>query len=127
MNRLGFAMLHRAKKTFERLANHIGKPVDVSKITVASRASLIGNRPEYVLSNIPYAEDEVTAQQSYIHTSESALEVTREFTIDLGGNYFDAHVSADGTKIVTLNHWVFDARYRVVKAGEDYTIGIRYL
>ncbi|KAI8057277.1 Fungalysin metallopeptidase-domain-containing protein [Syncephalis plumigaleata] len=107
-------------KAFVSLADHIGRPIEASKITV-------WNKPEYVLSGIPYAKDEVIAKQSYIQTSEGALEATWEFLIDLGDNYFDAHISADGTSVVALNDWVADAMYNVVQVGDDFTTGVRRL
>ncbi|KAI9596336.1 Fungalysin metallopeptidase-domain-containing protein [Syncephalis fuscata] len=109
-------------KAFVSLAEHIGRPIDASKITVSSRASLRGSKPQYILTGIPYAKDEVVAQQSYIHTSEGALEATWEFFIDLGENYFNAHVPANGGKVISLVDWISDASYNVVKL-EDNDIG----
>ncbi|KAI8057262.1 Fungalysin metallopeptidase-domain-containing protein, partial [Syncephalis plumigaleata] len=100
---------------FVSLANHIGRPIEASKITVSSRTSLVGNKPEYVLSGIPYAKDEVIAKQSYIQTSEGHLGIL----IDLGENYFNAHVPADGGKLISINDWISDASYNVVNFEES--------
>ncbi|KAI9598674.1 Fungalysin metallopeptidase-domain-containing protein, partial [Syncephalis fuscata] len=56
----------------------------------------------FILQGIPYAQDKL-------------LQAAWEFFIDLGDNYFNAHVSADGSSVLSLADWISDASYNVLK------------
>ncbi|RKP28123.1 Fungalysin metallopeptidase-domain-containing protein [Syncephalis pseudoplumigaleata] len=115
-------------KAFVSLASYIGKPVDAASIKSAPSNSLMGGKSQHVLSGIPYAKDEVVAQQAYIHTADGALEASWEFFVDIGDNYFNAHVAASGEKVIALNDWVSDATYNVVPFdGNDIGVAGRTL
>jgi extracellular elastinolytic metalloproteinase len=103
---------------FGTLAAYIGKPIDTTKIKEAPRNNIVNSGNEYVLSGIDYALDEVIAKQAYIQNSRGSLEAAWEFFIDLGDNYFHAHVSADGKRVISLIDWVSSAVYNVLKVGD---------
>ncbi|KAI8051428.1 extracellular elastinolytic metallo proteinase [Syncephalis plumigaleata] len=109
----------RPRDAFDAVAKHIKKPVDASKITESTRQDADTKKTQYVLKGIDYALADVVAQQSYLQTKDGHLEAAWEFFIDLGENYFNVHVSADGKKILSLNDWVSDASYNVIKVGDN--------
>ncbi|KAI9596349.1 hypothetical protein BDF19DRAFT_412925 [Syncephalis fuscata] len=89
-----------------------------SKITIIPYINPNDKKKQYILQNIPYVLKDVITQQSYIHTADGSLKAAWEFFVDLGDNYFNAHVSADGKEVVSLFDWISDATYNVVKVGD---------
>ncbi|RKP26407.1 Fungalysin metallopeptidase-domain-containing protein, partial [Syncephalis pseudoplumigaleata] len=107
------------RTAFGAVAKHIGKPVDTATIAESTRQDAETKKTQSVLKGIPYALEDVVAQQAYIQTKDGRLEAAWEFFLDLGENYFNAHVSADGQHVLSLNDWVSDASYNVIKVGDN--------
>ncbi|RKP08692.1 Fungalysin metallopeptidase-domain-containing protein [Thamnocephalis sphaerospora] len=107
---------------FSTLAQHIGKPLGSSKITEAALNNQNGESAEYALNGVPGALGQVLARQAYVQVNKDTLEAAWEITVDLGDNYFNAHVSADGKRVLSLIDWVSDASYNVIQfEGADPT------
>lgn len=109
----------RPRDAFDTVAKYIKKPVDASKITESTRQDADTKKTQYVLKGVDYALENVAAQQSYLQTKDGRLEAAWEFFVDLGENYFNVHVSADGKKVLSINDWVSDANYNVIKVGDN--------
>ncbi|KAI9595889.1 Fungalysin metallopeptidase-domain-containing protein [Syncephalis fuscata] len=103
------------RDAFKTVADYIGKPVDAAKLSESPRQDPETKKQQYVLKGVDYTLEDVVAQQSYIQTKDGKLEAAWEFFVDLGANYFNVHVSADGKTVLSLNDWVSDASYNVIK------------
>ncbi|RKP23342.1 zinc-dependent metalloprotease [Syncephalis pseudoplumigaleata] len=109
---------------FKALADYIGKPVDTASIVAVPQVggegdgAGDGDNEQYTLEGIPYALESVVVRRAYIHTKDDELQAVWDFRINLGDNYFNAHVSANGARVLALNDWVADAAYNVVKVGD---------
>jgi extracellular elastinolytic metalloproteinase len=95
---------------FKALADYIGKPVDTAKIMVTlCNDADNNNKQHYVLEGIPYAQDKVIAQRSYIHGEHETLQAAWGVFINLGDNYFNTHIAANGPQVLSLADWTSDS------------------
>ncbi|KAI9593712.1 Fungalysin metallopeptidase-domain-containing protein [Syncephalis fuscata] len=103
---------------FKALADYIKKPLNIVDIkeTVADCGRNKGQR--FALKGVSFTKDSVIAQQAYIHTKDEQLRAVWEFFVNMEGNYFHAHVAADGKCIVSLTDWTSAASYKALKWSE---------
>ena len=95
-------------QALKTLADHIKQPLDVS--TVQERASNAeGGRPSFKLDGVAFANGAVVADQTYVQNEQGVLQATWRVNVPMEDNWFEAQVSADGTKVLQLNDWVADA------------------
>jgi extracellular elastinolytic metalloproteinase len=103
------------------LASHIQQQFDTGKATITSH-----NNPEsgqsYLIRGVDFATEAIRATQSYIQATANELVPVWEYSVKMPLNYFHAHVSADGKKIVYLVDLVRFASYRVNKFGTNNPI-----
>ncbi|KAI8048719.1 Fungalysin metallopeptidase-domain-containing protein [Syncephalis plumigaleata] len=102
---------------FAKLADHIKKPVNVAAIVNAGSKMVNGSKL-YILRNIPGTVEDVTAKQRYVQTASGNLGATWAFSVNYGSNYFDAHVSADGQRLVSISDRTSFFSYNVFKFGD---------
>ncbi|RKP23923.1 zinc-dependent metalloprotease [Syncephalis pseudoplumigaleata] len=107
----------RPRDAFKTFVAYIRQEIDVARVTEVPVPTAQGEKPKYELRDVPFARTPVTVQQSYIHTVDGHLEPTWEFFVRLEYNYFHAHVSANGEKLLSLSDWMSPASYMVVQAG----------
>ncbi|KAI9597909.1 Fungalysin metallopeptidase-domain-containing protein [Syncephalis fuscata] len=109
-------------RCFEYTCHTHQQQFDASKVQVVPQAKSTGGGQSYLLKNVGFTKSAVKASQSYIQTSANEVEPAWEFTVKLPLNYFSAHVSADGTKILALSDLISFASYSVVKFGNNNPI-----
>jgi len=105
-------------KALSTLARHL--KLDLPQEGVSERPiateTLAGGSVE--LTGVPFARENVKAKRAYIQSADGTLIPTWQLNVPMEENWFDAHVSADGTKVVSLNDWVADASYNVIPVGK---------
>jgi extracellular elastinolytic metalloproteinase len=105
---------------FTTLAQYIELPFSADNVVVVSNNSTQLNELKFTLEGVPGAFTPVQAQPSYLQTSTGVVEPTWEFYVDLYTDYLNAHVSADGKKILLLHNWASKAAYRVFDIGDSH-------
>jgi len=94
-------------QALKTLAAHLKVPLDTATIKERSSATE-GSRPSFKLDGVSFAKGDVVAEQTYVQDN-GALVATWRINVPMEENWFDAQVSADGSKVLQLNDWVADA------------------
>ncbi|KAJ1943517.1 hypothetical protein EC988_006216, partial [Linderina pennispora] len=101
------------KNAFKALTEYVKTPLkdaDLSKVSVASVASLLPNDgAKYEITNVPKqaaVDGKSTATKAYIQTAEGKLVPVWEITLQQDSHWWSAHVNQDSNKVEAINDWV---------------------
>jgi len=99
-------------QALKTLADHIKAPLEVGAVKEHA-ANTEGTRPSYKLEGVSFARDAVTAEQAYVQNAQGVLVATWRINVPMEDNWFDAQVSADGSKVLQLNDWVAESSFNI--------------
>ncbi|ORX69030.1 hypothetical protein DL89DRAFT_284380 [Linderina pennispora] len=103
------------KNAFKSLNDYVKTAVsdsDLSKITVASTASLVGGDPQFTISNVPQksaVDGSATAKKALIQKADGSLAHVWEITLQQADHWWSAHVNQDTGSVEAINDWVSHA------------------
>jgi len=104
-------------QALKTLAAHLKQPLDIAAVKEV-RPNTEGPRPSFKLNGVSFAKGDVVAEQSYVQNDQGVLVATWRVNVPMEENWFDAQVSADGSKVLSLNDWVADSSYNVFPYNE---------
>ena len=104
-------------KAFNTLTSYLKLQAPASVKEISS--SGLNGVTKYELSGVSFAKGNVKVEQTYVQLSDSKLGPAWKFNLRMTDNWFNACVTADGSKVVFLNDWVSEYSYRAIPVNMD--------
>ncbi|RKP26771.1 Fungalysin metallopeptidase-domain-containing protein [Syncephalis pseudoplumigaleata] len=115
-------MIIQQQEALVKFSDHIHRPITRERIGVRRLPIMDGNAATFEVTGVLYAFGAVRSKQVYIQSNHGVLQPAWEFVINTGINYFKAHLSLDGKRVLNVIDWAWTASYSAVPVGFSHVV-----